>query len=171
MLEPVCSVVCQQLWIDLHVTLVYLCNEKDDFAVMLERHFSEGYDIVNRLIRRTSESNGKTKENSGINRIWREHGMETADLASQCLLSTALIRCPPPNNLSPLAIQFVNLQKAIGKSSQDIINKLHTLIYNDQLKKIMTPAHMYILGATVSDTVIGSYVNYFASTLSNFRYL
>ncbi|KAI9563305.1 hypothetical protein GHT06_010763 [Daphnia sinensis] len=152
LLEPVCSLVCQQLWLDLHVTLLYICNEKDDFVIMLERHFSEGYDLVSRLIRRTSESYGKNKENSGINRIWREHGKDTAEFASQCLLSTALIVCPPPNNLSPLAIQFVNLQKASGRSNKDITTKLHKLISNDQLKKIVTPAHLYVLGAALSDT-------------------
>ncbi|KAK4025848.1 hypothetical protein OUZ56_014893 [Daphnia magna] len=152
LLEPVCSLVCQQLWLDLHVTLLYICNEKDDFVVMLERHFPEGYGLVNRLIRRTSESYGKSKENSGINRIWREHGKDTAEFASQCLISTALIVCPPPNSLSSLAIQFVNLQKATGKSNQDITTKLHKLISNNQGKKIVTPAHLYVLGATLSDT-------------------
>lgn len=156
LLEPVCSLVCQQLWLDLHVTLLYICNEKDDFVVMLERHFPEGYGLVNRLIRRTSESYGKSKENSGINRIWREHGKDTAEFASQCLISTALIVCPPPNSLSSLAIQFVNLQKATGKSNQDITTKLHKLISNNQGKKIVTPAHLYVLGATLSDTVISS---------------
>ncbi|XP_057367535.1 uncharacterized protein LOC130688568 isoform X2 [Daphnia carinata] len=157
LLEPVCSLVCQQLWLDLHVTLLYICNETDDFVIMLERHFSEGYDLVNRLIRRTAESFRESKENSGINRIWRVHGKETAEFASRCLLSTALILCPPPNNLSLLAIQFVNLQIMHRKSNQDITTELHKLINNDQLKKMVTPAHLYVLGASLSNAFPGDF--------------
>lgn len=153
-LEPHCSVVCRQMWLDLHVALLYICNEKvEEIVNMLEKHFSEGLDIVKRLVGRTSQSHAPSKRSSGINRIWREHGMETAEFTSQWLLSTAFIRCPPPKCLASLVIQHVNLQKKLGKSSLDIIKNLHALLDKDQLKKLMTSAHMYVFCATLFDKV------------------
>ena len=153
-LEPVCSVVCQQLWLDLHVALLYICNEKKDEVInTLGKYFSEGLDLVKRIVIRTSQSHSQHKINSGINRIWREHGMKIAEFASQELLSTAFIRCPPPKCLASLTIQFVHLQKMLGRSCPEIIQNLHTLLDKDQLKKLMTSAHMYIFCATLSDKV------------------
>ena len=154
LLESVCSVACQHLWLDLHVTLLYICNEKEHGVIsMLEKHFSEGLDLVKRLVTRASQSHSQNKRSSGINRIWREHGMEIAEFVSQWLLGTAFIRCPPPKCLASLTIQFVNLQKKLCKSSPDIIKNLHALLDKDQLKKLMTSTHMYIFCTALFDKV------------------
>ncbi|KAI9563042.1 hypothetical protein GHT06_010499 [Daphnia sinensis] len=149
-----CAVSFQEQWLDLHVALLYSFKKKEEVIAILKQHsLEDGYNLVKRLIdKHTSQSHAQSSGSSGINRIWRHHSLKTAEFASQCLLTTALIICPPPNCLSSLAIQLVNLQKTIGNSSQTVIDMLHTLV--DQ-NKLMTSAHMYILCATLSEELRG----------------
>ncbi|KZS10908.1 Uncharacterized protein APZ42_024539 [Daphnia magna] len=149
-----CSVSFQEQWLDLHMALLYSFKKKEEVIAILKQHsLEDGYNLVKRLIdKHTSQIHAQSSGSSGINRIWRHHSLKTAEFASQCLLTTALIICPPPNCLSSLAIQLVNLQKTIGNSSQTVIDMLHTLV--DQ-NKLMTSAHMYILCATLSEELRG----------------
>ncbi|XP_059353017.1 mucin-5AC-like [Daphnia carinata] len=149
-----CAVSFQEQWLDLHVALLYSFKKKEEVIAILKQHtLEDGYNLVKRLIdKHTSQIHAQSSGSSGINRIWRHHSLKTAEFASQCLLTTALIICPPPNCLSSLAIQLVNLQKTIGNSSQTVIEMLHTLV--DQ-NKLMTSAHMYVLCATLSEELRG----------------
>lgn len=148
-----CAVTFQEQWLDLHVSLLYSFKKKEDLiAILKQLSLEDGYNLVQRLIDKDkSQGQAQSSGCSGINRIWRHHSLKTAEFSSQCLLTTALIICPPPNCLSSLAIQLVNLQRTIGNSSQAVIEMLHTLV--DQ-NKFMTSAHMYILCATLSEEVI-----------------
>ncbi|XP_046636432.1 mucin-17-like isoform X4 [Daphnia pulicaria] len=145
-----CAVSFQEQWLDLHVALLYSFKKKEEvIAILKQLSLEDGYNLVQRLIDKApSQGQAQSSGSSGINRIWRHHSLKTAEFSSQCLLTTALIICPPPNCLSSLAIQLVNLQKRIGNSNQAVIEMLHTLV--DQ-NKFMTSAHMYILCATLSD--------------------
>jgi hypothetical protein len=147
-----CAVSFQEQWLDLHVALLYSFKKKEEvIAILKQLSLEDGYNLVQRLIDKDpSQGQAQSSGSSGINRIWRHHSLKTAEFSSQCLLTTALIICPPPNSLSSLAIQLVNLQKRIGNSSQAVIEMLHTLV--DQ-NKLMTSAHMYILCATLSEEV------------------
>jgi hypothetical protein len=147
-----CAVSFQEQWLDLHVALLYSFKKKEEvIAILKQLSLEDGYNLVQRLIDKApSQGQAQSSGSSGINRIWRHHSLKTAEFSSQCLLTTALIICPPPNCLSSLAIQLVNLQKRIGNSNQAVIEMLHTLV--DQ-NKFMTSAHMYILCATLSDEV------------------
>lgn len=147
----------QEQWLDLHVALLYSFKKKEEvIAILKQLSLEDGYNLVQRLIDKdTSQGRTQSSGSSGINRIWRHHSLKTAEFSSQCLLTTALIICPPPNCLSSLAVQLVNLQKTIGNSSQAVIEMLHTLV--DQ-NKLMTSAHMYILCATLSEEVISLYL-------------
>lgn len=138
-----CSASQQEQWLDLHVALLYrFKKKKEEFVTLLkELSLEEGYKLVKRFVDKGTLQTSQMPNSNSSNRIWR-NSLKIAELASQCLLTTALIRCPPPSCLSSLAIQLVKLQKTLGKSNQAVIEMMHTLVDHN---KLVTSAHMYIL--------------------------
>ena len=146
----------QEQWLDLHVALLYRFKKKKEEFIPLLNNLSleDGYQLVKRFVDRGTTSDSQTPTGSGGvggggNRIWR-YSLKIAELASQCLLTAALIRCPPPTFLSSLAVQLVQLQKTMGKSSQSVVDMFHTLVDHN---KLITSAHMYMLCDALSEVI------------------
>lgn len=149
-----CSASQQEQWLDCYVALLYWHkNQKEEFIPLLkDMSLENGYQLVKRFIdKATSQTSSSSSSGTGSgNRIWRR-SLKIAELANQCLLTTALIRCPPPPFLSSLAIQFVQLQKTMmGKCNQAIIDMFHTFVDRNEH---ITSAHMYMLCDALSQEV------------------
>lgn len=147
-----CSALQQEQWLDLHVALIYGFDERREEVIPILKQLSleDGYKLVKRFIDKgTSQNHVQSNSICSSPHIW-QYSLKIAELASQCLLTTALIRCPPPTCLSLLTIQLVKFQKMLGKSSQAVIDMLHTLVDHN---KLITSAHMYILCSALSEEV------------------
>ena len=135
-----CSQAEQEIWLDFHVTLLYRKEtRRSEILPLLEEYsLEDGYKLVQRLME-------KSRTQNGINRIWR-NSLKTAEFITTCLLTTALMRFPPPARLSSLAIQLVKLQE----STKAVIDVFIKLVRGN---KLITSSHVFILCETLSNEV------------------
>lgn len=143
--SAMCSPAQLEHWLDLHVALLHYEKRITEELHPLwdQLTFDEGYQLVRRLIDR-----GKAhKDPNGVvpQRVWAE-SFTIADMTSHCFFTKALMFVPPPPCFNALIIQLVNLQKLLGKQSQDVMDMLQKRV--DRLKSI-TSAHMFILASTL----------------------
>lgn len=160
--SAMCSSSHLEYWLDLHVALLYRAKKiKDELVPLIgQLTFDEGYQLVKRLIDRGKAFDDAPGAGSR-SRVWRP-SIKVADTVSHCLITKALILCPPPPCLKALAVQLVNLQKLLGKLSQDVMNMLRDLV--DRVSRI-TSAHMYMLGSALFAEVTLAFLR--NSTYSN----
>lgn len=124
-------------WLDLHLALLHRFKKSGGEWVPLIQQLllEDGLRLVQRFIDRGVPSVCRP-------RVWR-NSLKIAELACQCLLTDALMRCPPPACLPALAVQLVRLEReTLGQSSQALTDMLHKLVDNNDK---ITSAHMYVL--------------------------